>query len=220
MEQMLSSIIIVLAIGLLPLLLFYEKKENRKRLLPTKSTLSFLFILAAVIQPHLSAGYYYYLLGGLILCLGGDVCLVFSDSKMFLTGLVFFLMGHVLYIFGFFHIAQIGRWTWTGAGVIFIIGAWIYLWLRPHLESMKIPVLIYSIVISIMLTGAWTIFSVADQPLSARVIVFGGALSFYISDIFVARDRFLKKEFLNRSVGLPLYYTGQFLLAFSVGVVR
>lgn len=33
-------------------------------------------------------------------------------------------------------------------------------------------------------------------------------------------DRFIKKQMLNRCIGLPLYYAGQFLLAFSVGVVR
>jgi hypothetical protein len=38
--------------------------------------------------------------------------------------------------------------------------------------------------------------------------------------VFVARDRFLKKDFFNRLVGLPLYYTGQFILAFSVGVLE
>ncbi len=46
------------------------------------------------------------------------------------------------------------------------------------------------------------------------------ALSFYVSDVFVARDRFLKEEFINRLVGLPMYYAGQFLLAFSVGLLR
>lgn len=51
-------------------------------------------------------------------------------------------------------------------------------------------------------------------------MVFGGALLFYLSDIFVARDRFLKTSFLNRLVGLPIYYAGQFLLAFSVGLLR
>jgi len=56
--------------------------------------------------------------------------------------------------------------------------------------------------------------------LSGRIMVFAGALSFYFSDVFVARDRFLDKEFLNRLIGLPMYYTGQFLLAFSVGVLR
>jgi uncharacterized membrane protein YhhN len=51
-------------------------------------------------------------------------------------------------------------------------------------------------------------------------MAFTGAVAFYFSDVFVARDRFMKKEFLNRLVGLPMYYAGQFLIAFSVGFLR
>jgi hypothetical protein len=52
------------------------------------------------------------------------------------------------------------------------------------------------------------------------MLVFSGALAFYVSDIFVARQRFLKTEFLNRLIGLPLYYSGQFMLAFSGGLLK
>ncbi|MDD3992851.1 MAG: hypothetical protein PHV70_11955 [Desulfobacteraceae bacterium] len=38
-----------------------------------------------------------------------------------------------------------------------------------------------------------------------------------MSDLFVARQRFVAPAFSNRLLGLPLYYIGQFLLAFSVG---
>lgn len=217
---MINALIVLVATGLTPLLLYYEKKENRKGLLPVKTTMSLLFILAVVLQPHPHQVYFYWLLGGLILCLGGDVCLVFSSRKMFLTGLLFFLLGHVLYIFGFLQFAGTGLVVWSGAALIFLIGVGIYLWLRPHLGPMNLPVLVYAIVISIMLSGAWAVFSTSGQSLPARLMVFIGALSFYGSDIFVARDRFIQKEMLNRTIGLPLYYAGQFLLAFSVGVVR
>ncbi len=43
-----------------------------------------------------------------------------------------------------------------------------------------------------------------------------GAVSFYVSDLSVARDRFLAPGFSNRIWGLPLYYGGQPLLAWSV----
>ena len=68
--------------------------------------------------------------------------------------------------------------------------------------------------------GSMTV--VGDQTLnsSGRLLVFFGAASFYFSDLFVARDRFVKTEFANRLLGLPMYYLGQFLLAFSVGTVR
>jgi hypothetical protein len=39
---------------------------------------------------------------------------------------------------------------------------------------------------------------------------------FYVSDIFVARDRFVAPSPWNQRLGLPLYYTAQLALAFSV----
>jgi hypothetical protein len=51
------------------------------------------------------------------------------------------------------------------------------------------------------------------------VLILAGAVSFYFSDVFVARNKFINNEFRNRLVGLPLYYLGQFLLAFSPGMV-
>jgi hypothetical protein len=43
-----------------------------------------------------------------------------------------------------------------------------------------------------------------------------GAVMFYASDLSVARDRFVKRGFLNRVWGLPLYYAAQLVLASTV----
>jgi len=101
-----------------------------------------------------------------------------------------------------------------------VFSAGVYLWLRPHLASMNLPVLAYVIVITIMLSGAWSVLGDSNLRVLGRIMVFVGALSFYFSDLFVARDRFLKREFLNRLIGLPMYYIGQFVLAFSVGLLK
>ena len=107
-----------------------------------------------------------------------------------------------------------------GSIVVLCISSGIYFRLKPHLGAMKIPVLFYCIVITVMLSGAWSVLDNSRLTLSGRLMVFVGAFLFYISDVFVARDRFLKKEFFNRIIGLPLYYTGQFTLAFSVGFLE
>jgi len=44
-----------------------------------------------------------------------------------------------------------------------------------------------------------------------------GALLFLLSDLAVARDRFVAPVFINRVWGLPMYFCGQLLFAFSVG---
>jgi uncharacterized membrane protein YhhN len=216
---MMNTLIIFLAVALLSGLLYSEKRGNQKGKLPTKTILSCLFIFAALVQPHLSSGYFYMLLIGLIFCLGGDIFLALPRERMFLFGLISFLLGHVFYAVCFFYAADLTPWTWIGVGVGLVISGGVFLWLRPHLGSMLWPVIAYIVVITVMLVGAWTVLGDKTVEPSGRLLVFSGAASFYLSDLFVARDRFLKTEFNNRLFGLPLYYFGQFLLAFSVGVV-
>ena len=57
--------------------------------------------------------------------------------------------------------------------------------------------------------------STAEFEADARLRL--GAVLFYLSDIMVARDRFVAPGFANRLVGLPLYFGGQLLLAWSAG---
>jgi len=46
-----------------------------------------------------------------------------------------------------------------------------------------------------------------------RVLLLTGALMFLVSDLAVARDRFVAQGFINRLWGLPLYYAAQLVLA-------
>ncbi len=212
--------IVVVAAVLLAGLLYCEKKEILKAKLAVKTVLSSLFIFSAVIQPHPNVSYYRFILLGLIFCLGGDVFLALPREKMFRFGLVSFLLGHLFYVVAFLYVAGVNSWTFIGLSISVIVSGGVYFWLRPHLGSMKIPVICYIIVISAMVVGAWTVLAAGELALCGRTRVFIGALGFYFSDLFVARQRFLKAEFLNRLVGLPLYYGGQFLLAFSVGLLK
>jgi uncharacterized membrane protein YhhN len=217
---MLNVAIVLLAIILLAALLYFEKTGNQRGKLPTKSLLSSLFILTALIQDHPIPGYYYLLLSGLIFCLGGDVFLALPQKQMFLCGLVSFLFSHVFYAIGFFYVADVSGWTWMGGLAGVLISGLVFRWLRPHLGDMQMPVIAYIVVITLMLIGAWTVIGDANLNYSGRLLVLIGATCFYFSDLFVARERFLKSAFTNRLIGLPMYYGGQFLLAFSVGLLR
>ena len=214
---MLNTIIVILAAVLMIALLYAEKLSNWQTRLPIKTTLSCLFIVTAIVQPHPLSGYYGLILLGLVFCLGGDVFLALPQKKMFLLGLVSFLVGHLFYVAAFLNVAGLNGFAVLGALLTIGTSVGVYLWLNPHLGTMKIPVIFYIVVISGMLCGAWAILGETDLARQGRLLVFVGALSFYVSDLFVARDRFLKDAFLNRLLGLPLYYAGQFMLAFSVG---
>ena len=216
---MVNFLVVVSAAGLLAGLLYCEKKGVQRARLAVKSLLSSLFIFAAVVQFHPVPLYYRFLLIGMIFCLGGDVFLALPAQKMFLFGLVSFLLGHVFYAAAFFYSAGFNQWAGIGLVISALAGAGVFLWLRPHLGSMKIPVVFYILVISAMVVGAWSVVGAGELKSVGRMAAFGGALGFYVSDIFVARQRFLKADFVNRLIGLPLYYGGQFMLAFSIGLI-
>jgi uncharacterized membrane protein YhhN len=217
--HMINTLIIAGAAGLLIPVLYFEKKENRKGLVPTKGLLSLMFICAALVQPHRFPVYSGFLMAGLGLCFLGDVCLALPQKKAFLFGLMSFLLGHVSYIISFFWVSKVNLWMWAGSGTAVVVSAAVYSWLRPHLDGMRGAVSLYILVITVMVSGSFMVLADVSLGLPGRIMVFTGATSFYFSDIFVARDRFLKKQFVNRLVGLPMYYLGQFLLAFSPGLI-
>ena len=217
---MTNTFIIIFGIILLCGLLFYEKEKKRAPLLMAKSILSLLFVTTALLQPHSVPAYYHYLLVGLIFCLFGDVCLALPRESAFKVGLVAFLIGHIFYILGFSSLVAISYWISSGLFIFLGMSAFIFFWLRPHLKSMLIPVLLYIAVITMMVFGAWAVFWKSSFQDSGRALILAGALCFYFSDVFVARDKFIKEEYPNRLLGLPLYYAGQFMLAFSIGLLK
>jgi uncharacterized membrane protein YhhN len=214
-----TTIIVLAAVLLLIVLLYCEKKQATRATLITKSTLSVMFVLAALLQSHPVPTFYYLILTGLIFCLMGDVFLALPQEKMFTMGLAAFLTGHVFYIISFLSLVGIAQWiSWPPLAVIGISAA-VLVWLWPRLDNMRLPVLFYVVVITVMVAGAWAVYRYSSCALNGPLLILAGAVLFYLSDLFVALDRFVKEGFINRLIGLPLYYIGQFMLAFSVGLV-
>eukprot|EP00759_Apiculatamorpha_spiralis_P052558 PhF_6_TR5771/c0_g1_i2/m.8513 len=151
------------------------------------------------------------LMTALWLCLAGDVLLLGSSSGMFLSGLVSFLLGHVWYIIAFYPRWELSRETTWRVGCCFmgmlpaviLISTWI---LQHTPKPMKAPVAAYIVVITVMVLS-----SVAANDTWS----IAAAVLFFLSDITVARNKFVHKGFVNRIVGLPLYYAGQWMFALS-----
>jgi uncharacterized membrane protein YhhN len=214
-----TAFIIGLSVILLVGLLAFENRADRRGLLPFKTALSLLFVLVAVSRPQSQPAYAVPMLAGLTLCLIGDVFLALPGQRVFLLGLISFLCGHMAYLIAFFHLAAFSYWAVLGLWFGSMISAPTYLWLKPYLGTMRPAVLIYIVVITLMLCGAWAMIATDTLSLSGKRLIFLGAILFYVSDVFVARDRFVAKRFLNRLIGLPMYYAGQFFFAFSLGLV-
>ncbi|MBN2439607.1 MAG: lysoplasmalogenase [Deltaproteobacteria bacterium] len=217
---MTDVLILAAAAPLLAGLLFFEKRNSTRGLLLTKPFLSALFVVTALAGPHADPGYFRWILVGLLLCLAGDVFLIFFFSRIsFLAGLVSFLAGHIFYAIAFFSLA--GPGTANGIAIVFIvtISGGVFAWLRPHLGKMLVPVIAYIAIITVMVIGAVSLMENGNRAFSGRVLALAGAILFYLSDIFVARQRFATRNWFNRAVGLPLYFAAQFLIAFSIRFV-
>ena len=217
---MLTIFIIISALPLLAGLLYSAAKESTRGMLITKPFLSALFIATALVGAHSNPHYFGLVLTGLALCMTGDIFLIFfSSQRLFLAGLVSFLVGHILYTLAFYIVAAPGILTAASAVIFPAIGAAVFGWLKPHLGRMLIPVIAYISIITFMVIGAASLTGNGHLSVSGRMLAFSGATLFYISDIFVARHRFIKKEAVNRLVGLPLYYVGQFMIAYSTVLI-
>jgi uncharacterized membrane protein YhhN len=149
-------------------------------------------------------------LAGLVLGLVGDVMLEIHGQASFLAGLGAFFLGHVVYSIAFGLTGpSIGPLLITVAAML-VIGFRVIRWLNPHLPGeVRLPVRAYIGIIGVMTALAVGIFDV--RPLATI-----GAIAFTLSDLAVARQRFVRPGYTNQVLGLPLYYLGQVLIAWSV----
>jgi uncharacterized membrane protein YhhN len=152
-----------------------------------------------------------WLFAALMLCAAGDLFLLFDRS--FDLGLLSFLLGHLAYVAGFAIALPISRWSLVTLFPLVAAGALVAKWLWPHLGRRRASVALYIVIISIMVWGGVSGFVHRALPWMSAA----GALLFYASDLAVARQRFVHPDFINRAVGLPLYYLGQVLLALTIG---
>ena len=192
--------------------LFAEFRNWRPLIVVTKLAASTAFLLTALHAGAMATLWGRCLFAGLALSWVGDAALLGRARAAFLTGLVAFLLGHVAYCVAFvIHGVDLGV-ALRVAPLVIVVAAVVEVWLRPHVErDMRLPVRAYIVVISTMLTLAFAAWSAG-----ASHLLLLGALSFYVSDLAVARDRFVRTDFFNRLWGLPAYYLGQLCLALCV----
>lgn len=157
---------------------------------------------------------------GLVLGAVGDVLLLRSGVRAFIGGLVAFLCGHLAYIVGMALVIDPRYWLalagWIGIAPV-IIGSYVYELVKPNLGKLKLAVGTYILVIVTMTVAAIALARsglLSDGP---SVCLGLGACLFLASDFAVARERFLARDVRNKLLGLPAYYVGQLLIAWSIG---
>lgn len=173
------------------------------------------FIAVAVACGALQSTYGRILLAGLCCSWFGDMFLVSQSERVFLYGLVAFLLGHLAYIAAFISLGLDRRWLLLTAMPLAAAAILVLRWLAPHVpQPLFYPVVTYTIVISVMVLTA-----LGARGKGAPFIVALGALLFYFSDLSVAMLRFVDRDAAAFFWGLPFYYGAQLLLAHSVAAV-
>jgi uncharacterized membrane protein YhhN len=151
---------------------------------------------------------------GVIFCLAGDIFLMLPGDR-FIFGLLAFLLGQGCYVIGFNNVAPyLNLW-----GVFLIIMLGIYIgWLYPKITNslirngkggLKIPVLVYSIVISLMVYSALMTWTRPGWVVASAASASIGAILFYVSDSILAWDRFVDPISHARLRTMIFYHLGQ-----------
>lgn len=139
------------------------------------------------------------LLFALLFSGAGDILLMFhdTDGSFFMMGLIAFLISHVFYIFtyrqhqhsesenglqGIQRIRLAFPIILSGTGLVFV--------LYPVLGDLKIPVMIYALVLVVMTLNALLRLGKTISP--SFWMVFTGALLFMASDSLLAINKFLE----------------------------
>ena len=182
-----------------------------------KAIASLGFIGAALTLGALDTFYGQTLLLALFWGLVGDVLLAVRGSRLaFLFGIIAFLFGHLGYVMVFRLRGTDPQAIWIALAALAVAGLGIWRWLSPHLtrgphlRAAPVPrgaIIAYIAMISVMV--AFAVGTYAERPAAVPIV---GATLFWVSDLLVARQRFVRPSFWNRAIGLPLYYAAQFVL--------
>ena len=191
-------------------LLVAEARDSRPGVWIAKPLASTGFVAYALAAGALATGYGQVVVVALVLCWLGDVLLIPRGARgWFLAGLGAFLLGHLAFAVGFAGLGLAPGWLVAAALPAGLLAAGVLRWLWPHVGgSMRGPVIAYVAVICAMVALAAGAVGAGAPP-----VLLAGAVSFLVSDLAVARQRFVARSLTNKLWGLLLYYAGVLGLA-------
>ncbi len=199
-----STPVLLTGLALLGLLVAENLNSRSRLVFKTLASLGFIWSAVAGGLPASLPGAL--ILVGLCLSFIGDVVLVFENQ--FLVGLVAFAAAHLAYAVGFMSTGVNLPVVVPVAAIALVAFLAVRRWLLWRVNSrLQNPVLGYMLIISVMLVAAAG---------SSSLVIYTGAALFYLSDLAVARHRFVAPGLENKLIGLPLYYAAQLILASTV----
>jgi alkenylglycerophosphocholine/alkenylglycerophosphoethanolamine hydrolase len=156
--------------------------------------------------------YIRWIVAGLALSIVGDLVLE-AREDLFLPALGAFLLAHVAYIAAYLTATRTPRW---GLGAPFLLlGTTTWLFLRPGLGALSVPVGVYIAVICTMMWRSAALLGAEGLARREQWAALLGALCFGLSDSLLAFRMFVHPvEGMSYAVIL-LYWAGQLGIALS-----
>jgi len=160
-----------------------------------------LIIVAIKIQPCKISKLF---ITGLIFSLIGDFILDYYQTQGFIFGLAAFFIAHLFYIF------SLGKWSISSKMTIVSLlvityGSIVCYLIYPQLANLKIPVLAYMLILLVMCLSC--LFSVRTN-----VWLLLGGLSFVVSDSIIGLNKFYSEIPLSGTLIMSSYYLAQYSL--------
>jgi len=144
----------------------------------------------------------------------GDVLLLGRRRNWFRAGALSFLVGNVAYLVAFAHLVPPAGWIdWTSALPITVTCATLWRMWRS-IEQERVVVVVYCVPLTLLAVSATALAVHGVEP------ALGAAgLAFYVSDLLVARNRFVRASVPLQAVGRAIYYAAQLTFAAAIGVL-
>lgn len=178
----------------------------------TKPMLIPVLLVAWMHATKLKTSFSLWISAALIFCWLGDILLM--EGSWFVYGLADFLMGHIFYIISIMKITgkrAIIR-PWLALPILVYLFALMSL-LFPYLNEMKLPVVLYAIIISSFLLLCLNTFRKTTYRIALYLSV--GAALFVLSDSILAINKFAVKIPLSGIWVMTTYCSAQYLLIFA-----
>jgi uncharacterized membrane protein YhhN len=147
---------------------------------------------------------------GLIFSTIGDVLLI--NSRRFVHGLLSFLAAHICFIIAFYSVTSTPNLPSLVFYLVYVAGFQAVLW--KHLNKLKLPVIVYSLVLAAM---SWLALSKTIEHHNHQTFhAFVGSLMFVASDSLLAFAKFKSPFRFAEILILSTYFLAQFFIALSV----
>lgn len=162
---------------------------------------------------------------GLIFSLTGDIALMLPKGS-FIAGLILFLVAHIFYIIGFN--VTIPQFSFAGFVILVLISINAIEISRRIImgcaaqgrDNLQIPVVIYTIVISLMVYSALlTLIRPNSEwiPLASLLVSFG-AILFFISDALLSLNKFVTPVKNGNLFVIVTYHIAQITIILGAGI--